>query len=215
MLKVLGVKIVAFLAFLVISNAGIVAAWYYLLTPYEEDIGRQLQATKSEVESKRLEVAKMKEEFVLLQAQLKTFKQIEHDGFFNDQDRYYAGEKMDKLSGYAGLLNASVKFGQGEQVDDPLVSNSGSIILNSPVTVEIKSIDDVDIYSFIKFLQEKFPGKVAVKSFKLERKETLNAAMYRKIGGGDPTELVHSDLSFDWLTMPSKDKLQPAQTGTQ
>ncbi len=83
----------------------------------------------------------------------------------------------------------------------------------SPVTVEVKSIDDVDVYSFLKFIEEKFPGRVDVASLSLNRMEIFDTAILRKIGSGTPTPLVEAKISFDWLTMAPKNVVAPVEEG--
>lgn len=213
MLKVLGTRKIVFMVLLLGVNLAIGAGYYYWLLPFREQVTRDLDATRAAVEAKYQEVAKMKEEYILLQSQLRAFKELELRGFFNDQDRSNGIEHLGKLSNYAGLLKAKLKFGRGELVADPLADAAGQVVLKSPVTIDVSAFDDVDVYSFIKFIEEKFPGKVDVTSVKLKRTEIFNEAMLRKIGGGSPTPLVEAQLNFDWLTMASKNVVAPAEGG--
>jgi len=213
MLKVLGTKKIAFIVVL-LALTGLGGYGYYdWLVPERERVTGELQTTKSAVSQKYADVARMKEEYVLLQSQLKAFKELEARGFFNDQDRSAAIEKLEKLSGYAKLLKANLKFGAGQPVADPLAEQAKQTILKSPVVVSVSALDDVDVYSFIKFIEEKFPGDVDITSVKLRRIEIFNEAMLRKIGGGDPSPLIEAELDFDWLTMTSKDVVTPIEGG--
>lgn len=211
MLKVLGSKRLVFI-FLLLAALGIVAyAYYDFIVPAHEKSIQELATSKAAVAQKYEEVARLKEEYVLLQSQLRSYKELEARGFFNDQDRAAAVDNLDKLSKYAGLLKASLKFGSGILVQDAGADLAGQVILKSPVTVEAKSIDDVDVYSFIKFIEEKFPGRVDIASFSLNRMEIFDTTILRKIGSGSPTPLVDAKLSFDWLTMAPKDVVAPTE----
>lgn len=213
MLKVLGTKRVALIVVLLAATAGVGSAYYYWLVPAREAVTHELQTTRAAVDQKYAEVAKMKEEFVLLQTQLRSFKELEMRGFFNDQDRSAAIDKLGKMSEYAKLLKAKLKFGKGQVVSDPLADLANQVVIKSPVSVEINSFDDVDIYSFVKFVEEKFPGAVDVTKLKLKRIEIFNEGMLRKIGTGDTAPLVNGELTFDWLTMAPKDKAAPTESG--
>ncbi len=213
MFKALGSKKVTFMVLLLLVNAGIGSAWYYWLLPAREQVTNELQSTQTAVEARYQEVAKMKEEYVLLQSQLRSFKELELKGFFNDQDRSNGIDQLGKLSNVAGLLKAKLKFGVGQLVSDPLADQANQVVLKSPVTVDVSALDDVDVYSFVKFIEEKFPGRVDISSFKLKRSEIFNEAMLRKIGGGDSTPLVQSQISFDWLTMAPKNVVAPTEGG--
>ncbi|HAJ89561.1 MAG TPA: hypothetical protein DCM27_00885 [Rhodospirillaceae bacterium] len=213
MLKVLGSKRLIFIC-LILAVLGIVAyAYYDFLVPAHEKSTQELETSKAAVRQKYAEVARLKEEYVLLQSQLRTYKELEARGFFNDQNRSAAVDKLDKLSKYAGLLKANLKFGSGQLVQDAGAELAGQVILKSPVTVEVKSIDDVDVYSFLKFIEEKFPGRVDVASLSLNRMEIFDTAILRKIGSGTPTPLVEAKISFDWLTMAPKNVVAPVEEG--
>lgn len=210
MLKVLGSKRLIFIC-LVMGLLGVLSYSYYnFLLPAREQSDAELSASKSAVTQKYQDVTRLKEEYVLLQSQLRAYKELEAKGFFNDQDRSAAVDKLDKLSKYAGLLKANLKFGSGQLVQDKAADVAGQVVLKSPVSIEAKSIDDVDVYSFVKFIEEKFPGRVDISSFSLNRMEIFDTAILRQIGGGDPTPLVDAKISFDWLTMAKKDVVAPA-----
>ena len=213
MLKILGSKRVVFLAILsaiILCGGGV---YYYVLIPAHEQSSQELDTTKAAVSQRYADVTRMKEEYVLLQSQLRTFKELEARGFFNDQDRSPAIESLGRLSDNAGLLKANLKFGAGELIKDPKVDQAKQVILKSPVTVEIQSIDDVDVYSFVKFVEEKFQGDVDISSFKLERKDIFKIDSLRTLSGKSPAPLVEAQLRFDWFTMAPENSVAPAENG--
>lgn len=214
MFKVLGSKRVLFIGLVAGAIAIIAYGYYNYLLPEHQKSTQELQATKSAVDQKYAEVIRLKEEYVLLQSQLREYKELEARGFFNDQDRSAAIDKLDKLSKYAGLLKASLKLGSGQLINDPVADQAGQVVLKSPVTIDVKSIDDVDVYSFVKFIEEKFPGRVDIMSFKLNRIEIFNTAILRQIGGGTPTPLVDASIAFDWLTMAPKNVVAPSENSS-
>lgn len=211
MLKVLGSKRLIFIFTLLGAVIVIGYAYYNFIVPAHEQSTQELATSKAAVTEKYQEVARLKEEYVLLQSQLRAYKELEARGFFNDQNRSLAGDNLDKLSKYAQLLKANLKFGSGTLVKDAGAELAGQVILKSPVSVEAKSIDDVDVYSFIKFIEEKFPGRIDITAFSLNRMEIFDTAILRKIGSGSPTPLVDAKLSFDWLTMAPKDAVVAAE----
>ena len=211
MLKVLGSKRLTFICLMVAAVVMIGYAYYNFIIPAHEQSTQELATSRAAVTQKYQEVARLKEEYVLLQSQLRSYKELEARGFFNDQYRDTAIEKLDKLSIYAQLLKANLKFEKGVIVKDSGAELAGQVILKSPVEVQIKSMDDVDVYSFIKFIEEKFPGRVDVTSLSLDRMEIFDAAILRKIGAGSATPLVDAKLSFDWITMAPKDVVAPAE----
>ena len=213
MLKILGSKRVIFLAILAALIAGVGGAYYYVLVPAHEQSTQDLQTTKAAVDQKYADVSRMKEEYVLLQSQLRAFKELEARGFFNDQDRSPAIDSLEKLSDYAGLLKANLKFGAGELIKDPKTDLAKQVVLKSPVVVSIQSVDDVDVYTFIKFIEEKFPGSIDISSLKLERKDMFKMDVLKTIGGTTPSPLVEAELHFDWFTMTPENSVVPVGNG--
>lgn len=209
MLKILGSRFVFFLLFLVFLNVGSAVLLQYYLEPESQDSAQQLIQVKSDVEKKRQEVTGMKEEYLLLQTQLRSFKELEARGFFNDQNRVAAQESFETLRTLSGLLKAKYNIKPGQMIESPLAAPAKHVILKSPVEVDMESLDDVDVYSFVKFLQERFPGSVDVLKIKLDRVELFNVAVLRQIGGGVPTPMVRAHVDFDWRTMAPKDKVVP------
>lgn len=213
MVKGLSNKVVYFiLALLAFAGGGGYLVYDYVI-PEREQVERQLATTKSAVQAKYDEVARMKEEFVLLQSQLRTFKDLEARGFFNDQDRATAIENFSKLSTRVGILKAKLKFDAGAIVPNDMADLASQIVVKSRGTVDIESLDDVDVYSLVKFMQERFPGSVDITKVSLERAETLNAAMLRQIGSGKPVPMIKGDFEFDWRTMTSNNSTAPAAGG--
>jgi uncharacterized protein YutD len=215
MLKVLGNNRLLFIFLVGIFVGGLSYLHYEWLLAAHEKSTQELQTSKAAVDQKYNEVVRLKEEYVLLQSQLRSYKELEAKGFFNDQDRTAAVDKLERLSKVSGLLKANLKFGVGQLVEDPVATIANQVVLKSPVSIEIKSIDDVDVYSFVKFIEEKFPGRIDISSLSLNRVEIFDTTILRKIGGGSPVPLVDSKLTFDWLTMAPKDIVVPSESNNQ
>ncbi|HNQ92119.1 MAG TPA: hypothetical protein PKI93_04235 [Alphaproteobacteria bacterium] len=213
MVRGLSNKVIYFILLMILLIGGGGYVVYEYLIPNRESIENELQSTRSEVSAKYNEVQKMKEEFVLLQSQLRTFKELEARGFFDNQDRAAAVDNFTKLVNRVGILLAKVNFESGEIVKNDLADQAKQVVIKSHGKVELQSLDDVDVYTLMKYMQERFPGSVDVTSLKLERTETLNAAVLRQIGSGTPLALVKGSFEFDWRTMTSRDTVAPESGG--
>lgn len=211
MLKILGHKVAGFLAFLVLLVAGVGYSLVTFVVPMREQAERELSALNGEIETRRSEVARLKEEYVLLQFQVREFKELEVSGFFNDQNRVAAQDSFESLRNMSGLLKAKYSIKSGEKVEDPRAVEAGQIVLKSPVALDVDSLDDVDVYSFVKLIQERFPGSVDITKFSVARTENLNVATLRQIGSGVPMVLVRGKVEFDWRTMSPKDEISPEE----
>jgi hypothetical protein len=211
MIKALGTKKTIFIIVVLLVDGFIGGAYYSWLQPLRESVSTELQSTKSSVDEKYSEVSRMKGEFVLLQSQLRSFKELEAHGFFNNQDRSVAIDSLSTLSNYAGILAAQLKFSRGQLIADPLADQAGQVVINSPVVISIKSIDDVDVYTFLKLINEKFLGIVDITSIDMNKAETFDVTALRSIGSGKLLPLMGAEIKFNWITMASKDVIAPAE----
>lgn len=209
MVRGLSNKVVIFILVLLMLAGGGGYSVYEYLIPVREQSERELSVLKAQIQAKYEEVAKMKEEFVLLQSQLRDFKDLEARGFFNNQNRSEAEENFSKLSARVGILKAGLSYKPGEIVNNKQADDAKQMVIKSHGKVDIESLDDVDVYTLLKFLQERYPGSIDITKLELERQQVLNAALLRKIGGGDPVPLIKGTFEFDWRTMTSKDDANP------
>lgn len=60
-----------------------------------------------------------------------------------------------KLSTRVGILKAKLKFDAGAVVPNDMADLANQIVVKSRGTVDIDSLDDVDVYSLIKFMQNR------------------------------------------------------------
>lgn len=211
-MKVLKRSVIITLLLLTLLSAGGAYLLYDYLIPLKETKEAEVSKVQAEIEAKRAEVAKLKEEFILLQIQLRKFKELEAKGFFNNQNRVKAKESFAELGVLAGVLNTRYQIDSGILTDVRQASEANSVIVKSPVTLNIDSLDDVDVMTFIKGLQEKFPGSVDFTAVELERTEDLDADVLKKIGRGDPIIMVRAKITFDWRTMANRDRLMETDT---
>ncbi len=209
MFRVLGRNRIIVLIVLALLNGAAGYGLYQYLIPMREEADQTLSKARSALEQKRAEIQKLKEEYALLQSQLKYFKDLEARGFFNNQNRVAAQEAFEKLRTISGVLKAKYDIKSGTLIEDPRAANADYVILKSPINVELESLDDVDVYSFLKLIQERFPGKVDIVGMDIEKIEDVNPVILRKIGTGNPVAMIKSKIDFEWRTMASRKSLSP------
>lgn len=213
MLQALGRNRIAVLILLIILCSGVGGALYQYLMPERVLADQVLMGARSELEQKRAEIQKLKEEYALLQSQLRYFKQLEARGFFNDQGRVEAQEAFERLRTISGVLNAKYDISAGQIINDPRAEEAGYVILSSPISVELDSLDDVDVYSFLKLIQERFPGKVDIIEMTIAKTQNLTSLNLRAIGTGNPVPLIKTKINFEWKTMASQASISADSTG--
>lgn len=210
LLQALGRKRVIALFALAILNGLTAYAYYSYFEPQRLESDKQLSVARSDLETKREEIKKLKLEYVLLQSQLRSYKELEAKGFFNDQNRVKAQESFEKLRNISGVLKAKYDIQAGIRVEDAKAKEANYVVLKSPVTVELDSLDDGDIYSFVKLIQERFPGKVDIATINVTKNEKMTSGILRKIGSGEPVTMVKSKIEFDWRTMAPLATIDPS-----
>lgn len=214
MFKVLGPKVLITLLIMAAVTGSVAYGHFEHLVPMREQKTTELNALKAAIEARRREVAQLKEEYVLLKEQLEAFTQLGLQGFFNNQNRVEAQDSFNQLGELSGLLNTRYAISSGVLVTDQRAADAKYVLLRSPVQLDIVSLDDVDVYTFIKALQERFPGNVDILSVDLNRKMSVTAPILRQIGSGDPVKMVEAKVTFDWRTMAPQDKLDEFDTST-
>ncbi|MES2729846.1 MAG: hypothetical protein V4621_07100 [Pseudomonadota bacterium] len=91
--------------------------------------------------------------------------------------------------------------------------NNGYALIESEVSMDISTYDDVQIYNFIKRLTDTFQGRMVLRSLDIEPVAELNQANYLKIGNGEAVSLVQGRAVLMWYSMVPADKAPPLSQG--
>ena len=214
MIQILGAKRVLTLAILVLANVILAAALYFVFIPQKIKTEQDLRVTKAAVASRRNEIQTMQTEYQQIEEQKSLFGDLEKAQFFSTQDRVEARRMIETIQGTSKVLSAKYAIGAAEVLENEQASAAGHVILHSPLNVKIDALDDIDIYSFIYWMENAFPGHAAVTGLTLERKLDIDEVTLRQIGNSVPTVLVNASIDFDWSTMVPRANL-PQQLGPQ
>lgn len=209
MLQILGRSRIIVLSVLVALNLVAMYALYMYAAPERLNSDLDLTQARSRLEGKRSEIQTLKQEYTLLQNQLKSYKELEARGFFNNQGRVEAQESFEKIRTVSGVINAKYDISAGEIVNDPRAESAGYVILRSPIKVVLESLDDLDVYSFLKLIQERFPGKVDIVGMKIDKLKDVTAEDLKNISSGKPEPVIQTLIEFAWKTMASQQSLSP------
>lgn len=214
MIQILGAKRVLTLAVLALANIFLAAAVYYVFMPQNIKAEQGLRAAKAAVAGRRNEIQTMQTEYQQIQEQKNLFGDLEKARFFTTQDRVEARRMIEAIQASSKVLSAKYSIGAAEVRENEQASDAGYVILHSPLSINIDALDDIDIYSFIYWMENAFPGHAAVSELTLERKLDIDEVTLRQIGNGVPTVLVNANVNFDWSTMVPRANL-PQQLGVQ
>jgi hypothetical protein len=206
MFQILGLKRIAILLVLVAINGLLAAVTYLYLIPHNDDLSRQLDTLNANVSTKRNDTARLEGEFQVIQKQKANFEDLQTAGFFSNQNRAVARQRITDIQKFTNILSAKYDITAASIEKNPLAADSGDVVLNSPVDIKVDALDDVDFYNFVYWVENAFPGLVSVKTIRVARITDVNETTLRGIGSGIPVTLVNGEVLFEWRTMvPAKD----------
>lgn len=204
MINILGFKRVAILCALLAINCLILAGVYSYVSPEKSTKNNQLKIRKSEVAVLHADVDRMRVEFSMLEDQKSGFEALRKKGFFNKQGRREAELVLQEIQEKSGVTKAIASIAKGEFVENSDAEKANHRILESPISITIESLDDSDVYNYIRMLQEFFPGHLSINNMSLVREANVSEIVLRAISNGENPALVKADLQMTWRTMVSE-----------
>lgn len=212
MIQVLGVKRVLTLAVLAAANIALGVMVYYVVIPGKTKTETELATVRSQISSRRTEVSTLQTQYQEIQEQKTLFGDLDKSGFFGSQDRLQARKTIEAIQAASHVLSAKYNINAVEVKQNPVAAESDHVLLQSPVSVKIDALDDMDIYSFIYWIENAFPGNSLITGLTIERKMDIDENVLKQIGNGLPAVLVSADLAFAWNTFVPRTQL-PQQLG--
>lgn len=209
MIQILGIKRVLTLAMLIAVNLVLAGFLYGVVVPGEATTQNDLRRTRGAVESRRTEIQRLKTEYQEVQEQKTQFGDLEHAGFFGMQDRVQARKTMEAIQEKSRVLSARYNINAVAVKENPLAAESDHVLLQSPVSVSIDALDDIDLYSFMYLIENSFPGNAIITDITIDRKADIDENALKAIGNGIPTVLVSANVNFSWNTFVARSDLPP------
>ena len=83
---------------------------------------------------------------VLLDHQKDFYDIISRMGFFNDQDRVLARQRFDTMQKLSKIISARYEIKAANILTDEVSPETGFVVMESPITVELAAVDDLDVY---------------------------------------------------------------------
>lgn len=201
MIKILGAKRVFLLLGLLAVNVLLAASLYLFFIPNQASLKQQLSASQSRSSTLQTDIQRMQMEFDQLETQRAEFEALKARGFFNLQDRRQAELMFTKIQRESSVIAAAAKISAGVLETNEEAQKANYKLLVSNVTVDIKAIDDVDVYKYIYLIHHFFPGHVTIKKIDMERKAQINGTILRAVSSGQNPELVAAKIEMEWRTM--------------
>ncbi len=207
MIKHIGVKRIVVLAILVSVNLVLGASAYLYFVPENKKVTNELSGLKSQIATKRNETYQLEDNYKLIQEQQVDYENLVEAGFFNRQDRLAFRRRMADIRAYTKVLRASFDISPAQIEDNAAAKKAKHSILKSPVSVNIEAMDDIELYHFIFWLENGFPGHTQITSLSIKRDKDVDEKVLREIGTGNTIVLVSGKVKFDWRTMVPENQL--------
>lgn len=201
MIQSLGIKRILVLIVLVAANAALAAGAYLYVVPEQEQVARQLKMTVSEIASKKSEVNRLRNEFDEIQKQKEFYGRLQDAGFMSNQNRLVARRRITEIQKYSKVLKVGYDISPADVEYRKETGDVNYVVLSSPIKAEIEALDDIDIYAFIFWMENAFPGHVAATKLELTRTLDINDATLRAIGSGSFPTMVKGSVGFRWRTI--------------
>lgn len=205
MIDVLGFKRIVIVIFLLAVNGLLAALLYLYLVPETKSVERQVRTERAAENEVRSDIASIRAEFDQLEIQQGTYEALREDGFFSNQSRRDAQAVFTAAKAYSGVTEANVTVRSGLVVENDEANKADQVLLESPVSIEFVGVDDIDIYEYMNYLDQKFPGYLSVEEFSINRNANISDTMLRAIASGASPPLVAGRVNFIWRTMVSRE----------
>lgn len=200
-LQILGIKRILILAVLIGINALVGAATYLYFMPHNDDLAGQLATLTSQVTAKRADTNRLQNEFQTIQQQKVYFGNLQAGGFFSNQNRAVARQRINDIQQFTNILSAKYDITAAQVEKSPPADDAGYVVLDSPMKIDVEAIDDIDVYNFLFWVENAFPGQVSTKSIDISRPTDVNETTLRELGSGVPVTLIKASIGFEWRTM--------------
>lgn len=201
MMEVLGFKRIVFIASLALLCGALAAALYGYLEPELVSVEKNVKTEQLRENTVRGDIANIKMEFEQLALQQNQFDGLRAEGFFSNQSRRDAQVIFAGAEKLSGVNEAIVTVRPGRVVENENAAKANHIILESPVEITIRSIDDVDVFEYLTYLKDNFPGFLSMDNISMSRQANISNTILRAIATGANPPLVESKIQMTWRTM--------------
>ncbi|MAF67778.1 MAG: hypothetical protein CMH25_00330 [Micavibrio sp.] len=208
MIKIIGRERIIFLLSLLGLIALISGVAYFVIAPKMVAAERTLATKKIQVSAKKNDTMMLRDEFRTFQERAEKFKELEVSGLFETQNRLEAIDKVEGFREEIGLLKASIKVDAGEIVEDQRMDRLDNVYLESPVSFTLEALDDIEVYTFLKLVEDRFPGRLVVQNLKIEKVADITTETLASIVNGIPTPMVKATADYNWVTLPAENELE-------
>lgn len=209
MISSIGYKKSLLLLILVGLFAFLAFSTYFMFQPKAESSKAELQKLEAQATALQSDIDQMRQDFAQFDSKKALFENISRMGFFNDQNRVLARERFDTLQKLSKIMSARYEIRPAKIFSQDVPIETGFVVMESPITITLSALDDIDIYRFIYYLNYGFPGHIAIDRLEIKREGEVSPEILKAIGRGNPSALVTATMELQWRTMARKESIAP------
>lgn len=210
MMNALGKKRILILATLSVLLAVLSLLAFFVTMPQASKTKKRLDEISANKNQIAIEMEKMRADYITFENQRVLFDKLDKTGFLNDQNRVLTRARFETLQRLSKIVSAKYEIKAAVITENDLSSNTGYVTIQSPISVSLSAIDDLDIYRFVYYLNYGFPGFVKIKELTIERSAEVTPDVLKAIGAGAPPQIITAKMELEWTTMTKKSSI-PAE----
>ena len=208
MIDIIGMKRILTIGIIIAMAFVLSASAYFFMTPNIQTINNEYSSVSSQASTKRGEVLSLRQEFTELQGTIRDFRLLEEEGFFINQNRLEASEIVENFRDIVGLNKARLEIDPGEILENQKAQEAGHVFLQSKLNLSLEAQDDLEIFAFLKLMQDRFPGQLLIEEMNIMKTRDIDEVVLRQIGTGTPVTLMQADLVYNWITISAEEDLE-------
>ncbi len=209
MIAAIGYKKSLLIIVLAVLTGVLAFATYFIFQPKAADSQAELSTLQAQASTLQNEVDQMRQDFSQFDSKKAVFENISRMGFFNDQNRVMARERFDTLQKLSKIMSARYEIKPAKIFSQDIPLETGFVVMESPITITLTALDDIDIYRFIYYLNYGFPGHITINKLEIKRDGKVTPEVLKEIGQGNPPALITANMEMQWRTMARKESIAP------
>lgn len=182
---------------------------YVVFQPKAASSEIELATLTAQSSTLQAEVDQMRQDFTQFDSKKAMFENISRMGFFNDQNRVLARERFDTLQKLSKIMSARYEIKPAKIYSQDIPLETGFVVMESPITITLTALDDLDIYRFVYYLNYGFPGHITIEKLDIKREGEITPEVLKEIGKGNPPALITATMEMQWRTMARKESIAP------
>lgn len=212
--QMIGKKRLVALGGLLALNILFLALSVLFFAPQIEKNTRNMNRVDRDISRYQNDLKQLKSDLSNLSGQKTLFDELKARYFFSVINPSKVQNLFRRLAEEAGV-EATIDIPQVTTVYVPELEKIGAELFERSVKIDIRAIDDADIYYYVSNLSKELPGYIKLKDLDISRKMKFNEDILKAIIRGEFPVVIEATLAFDWyyMILPAAEPAASAEGG--